>query len=76
MHISGIPACSEYGNAIVGVSPRLGFGICGPLHEHDPDRRQKLLRDEKKKRDHWKGKKNRKQTNKQNKHQRPRERDI
>lgn len=62
MNISGIPACSEYGNAIVGVSPGLDFGICGPLHEHDLDRRLKLLRGEERKRDHWKEKQKKKKS--------------
>lgn len=41
--------CSEYVCAIARISPGLDFGGCGPIQEYEPDRRQKLLRDEKRK---------------------------
>lgn len=55
--------CSEYVCVIATISPGLDFGGCGPIHEYEPDRRQKLLRDEKRKHN-WKGKRNRKKKKK------------
>ena len=62
--------CSEYVCAIARVSAGMDFATCGPTDEHEPDRRQKLMRDEKRKIDNGKGKRSRK------KNRRPREGDI